>query len=307
MLKQELILTTLNKLLNQVPKIRKGTDAVYFCPFCNHYKRKLEINLLTGKYNCWVCNFRGISLGSLFKKLNASAEYYVVLNELSLYTGPTNKKKTLGTDTKVELPSEFKPLYVPVNDPDYKNAIRYLQQRNIGRHDILRYNIGYCDAGLYKGRVVIPSYDADGMLNFFSARDYYGNDYMKYKLCSSSKNIIGFELFVNFEEPITLVEGQFDAIAVRRNSIPLFGKNLSEKLKSKLLESDVPKVNVLLDNDAEDDAIEICEFLLKNGIQTHIIQLPDKDPSSLGFEKTWEIINNTPALTFKNLIKLKLK
>ena len=51
MLKQETILATLNKLLNQSPRIRKGTDAVYFCPSCNHYKRKFEVNLDSGKYH----------------------------------------------------------------------------------------------------------------------------------------------------------------------------------------------------------------------------------------------------------------
>ena len=70
LLYQEAIISILNKLLHQVPKIRKGTDAVYHCPSCKHYKRKLEINLHTGKYNCWVCGFSGTSFKSLFKKLN---------------------------------------------------------------------------------------------------------------------------------------------------------------------------------------------------------------------------------------------
>jgi hypothetical protein len=99
---------------------------------------------------------------------------------------------------------------------------------------------------------------------------------------------------------------QFDAIAVRRNAIPLFGKTLSKKLKAKLLENDTPRVNVLLDNDARLDAFKICDFLIRNDIDTYLIELNDKDPSVLGFEKTWVAINAAKKMTFDTIIKEKL-
>ena len=103
-------------------------------------------------------------------------------------------------------------------------------------------------------------------MNFYAARSFFETKGLKYVSCSASKNIIGFELFINFEQPITLVEGPFDAIAVKNNCIPLFGKTLSKQLKLKLLEHDVPMVHILLDNDAIKDSIKICEFLIKNSI-----------------------------------------
>lgn len=311
MLKQETILTALNKLFNQSAKVRKGTDAMYYCPVCNHYKRKLEVSLVSGKYHCWVCNFSGLSFRSLFKKLHASSDYYLILGEVE-------QMRSDGIEWNIDfseieesivinkLPDEFKLLSVPSNDRYYKIALNYVLSRNITKYDILRYNIGYCDTGYYQHRIVIPSYDADGRLNFFSARDYLGLTNMKYRLCNFSKNIIGNELLINFDEPITLVEGQFDAIAVRRNAIPLFGKSMSKKLKAKLLESDVPRVNVLLDNDAYKDAVKICEYLFRNDIPTYLVNLDQKDPSVLGFEKTWEAINNTSRMEFNNLIEMKL-
>lgn len=312
MLKQETILATLNKLFNQTAKIRKGTDAVYYCPQCHHYKRKLEVNLTTGKYNCWVCNFSGLSFRSLFKKMHASPAYYAVLGEVE-HMRTENKEWEVHLEEETQevieynqLPEEFKPLAIPSNDRNYQTALKYVLSRNITKYDILRYNIGYCDSGYYQHRIVIPSYDAEGKLNFFSARDYLGLSGHKYKLCNFSKNMIGNELLVNFDEPITLVEGQFDAIAVRRNAIPLFGKSMSKKLKIRLLQSDVPKVNVLLDNDAQSDAIKLCQFLIKNDIPTHLVKLEEKDPSILGFEKTWEKINKTTRFEFDDLIKMKL-
>jgi len=312
MLKQETILVVLNKLFNQTAKVRKGTDAVYFCPHCNHYKRKLEVSLLDGKFNCWVCNFRGLSFRSLFKKMKASSEYFLILGEVEQMRSDGVEWK-ISFDDEVSdnssnnvLPAEFRPFSIPCDDYNYKQAFRYIINRNITKYDILRYNIGFCDSGYFKHRIVIPSYDSNGRLNFFSARDYLGFSYMKYRLCDFSKNIIGNELLINFDEPITLVEGQFDSIAIRRNAIPLFGKTMSKRLKARILESDVPRINVLLDNDAQSDAIKICEYLMRNGIPTYMVKLEEKDPSVLGFEKTWEIINNTKQLTFENLIRMKL-
>ncbi len=270
LLYQETIISVLNKLLNQTPKIRKGTDAVYHCPSCKHYKRKLEINLHTGKYNCWVCGFSGTSFKTLFKKLNAPSEYYtcIGLSQKSFSKKPITDFVISFEDEPeeqkiVRLPKEFKPISEPVNELEYKHAVKYLKSRNITKNDIVRYNIGYCTEGDLKNRVVIPSYDCNGTLNFYTARSFFETKGLKYVSCSASKNIIGFELFINFEQPITLVEGPFDAIAVKNNCIPLFGKTMSKQLKLKLLENDVPMVHILLDNDAIKDSIKICEFLIK--------------------------------------------
>jgi DNA primase len=170
----------------------------------------------------------------------------------------------------------------------------------------LRYNIGYCDGGQFHGRVLIPSYDASGQLNFYSTRSVFEDAKMKYVNSYSSKDIIGFEMFVDYNQPITLVEGAFDAIAIRNNAIPLFGKTLSNKLKSSLICNTVRKVNIVLDNDALFDSIRISEFLLKNNIETKVVKLDGKDPSEIGFEKTWELIENTPVLDFESLFRMKL-
>ncbi|MEW3852040.1 hypothetical protein QOZ73_32900, partial [Pseudomonas aeruginosa] len=87
----------------------------------------------------------------------------------------------------------------------------------------LRYNIGYCCDGSFKNRIIIPSYDKNGDLNFFSARDFLNTSSYKYLFPKWSKDIVGNELFINWSEPITLVEGSFDALSIRNNVIPLFG------------------------------------------------------------------------------------
>lgn len=312
LLYQETIINSLNKLLNQTAKIRKGTDAVYFCPVCKHYKRKLEINLVTGKYHCWVCGFGGLNLKTLFKKLKAPASYYNIFGENKSFSTPKKDfeisfdEVSEVSNTVLQLPNEYKPMWEPSLELPYRHALVYLKNRGITREDIIRYNIGYATEGEFRNRIIIPSYDSEGFLNFYTARSFYDTKYLKYVSCSFSKNIIGFELLINFEEPITLVEGPFDAMTVRTNTVPLFGKTLSKKLKMKLLEYDVPMVNVLLDNDALDDAIKICDFLIKNNIPTKLITMQDKDPNVLGFEKIWKIIEECDIIDFEKLFKLKV-
>lgn len=309
MLSHENTISILNKSLNQRAKIRKGTDAVYFCPICKHGKRKLEINLITGKYHCWVCNLSGLNLSSLFKKLNIRGQYFP-----KLISKPHNEKsdidnlfsETSKVDSFLNLPPEFKPLYEPCDSIEYKNALRYMTSRLVSDIDIKRYKIGYCESGEFSYRIIIPSFDKDNKLNFFVGRSYYTSSKLKYNNCRFNKDMIGFESVIDFNQEITLVEGAFDAISVRYNCIPLFGKVMSSKLKLALLSNSIKMVNILLDDDAAKDALRIAEFLFKNGIPSKVINLGGKDPSEIGFEKTWDIINNSEVLTFDSLFRFKL-
>lgn len=298
------IVVTLSRLFKHKPSVRKGgEELMFFCPNCNHYKRKLNINTTNGYYHCWVCNFSGKSFKSLLGKLKAPEEYYKTLCNISV---PRINKSSLVEHKKTSLPTEFVPLYKNSLDVGHKHALNYCFNRGLSIYDIIRYNIGYCSSGMFQNRIIIPSYDCDGNLNFYCGRDIY-NSKMKYRLCDSSKNMIGFEMFINFNQPITLVEGVFDAISVKYNAIPLFGKTLSKKLKLKLIDKRPPRINVLLDNDAIEQSLEICEFLIQNRINTHLILLDGKDPNEIGHINTWKNIDVSDRLNESDLFKLKIK
>jgi DNA primase len=118
-------------------------------------------------------------------------------------------------------------------------------------------------------------------------------------------------MFINWNEPITIVEGAFDAIAVRNNAIPLFGTIMSNKLKESIIERGVCEVNIMLDNDALSKAIKIFEDIEKlktQKVDVYIVQLKDKDPSVLGFEKVNILIDDqTKPFDFAESIRLKMK
>jgi len=313
MLQQEKLVSLLNRVMNQTARLRKGyIQAIYHCPFCGEMKKipKLEICLEGvdfGSYHCWICNARGTTLKSLFFKLHAPKKY---LEELFSIIGYVYREKREDIKEEVHiLPSEFKPLNKDSDSFAFGHAWCYISERGITRNDVLRYNIGYCDRGEYAERIIIPSYDKDGNLNFFSARDYTCQSRFKYMLSPWSKDIIGFEVFINWSEPITLVEGAFDALAVKNNVIPLFGTSMPFSLKLAIIANGVKRVNIVLDNDALRQAIDIfdhIEDLQVAKIDIHLIKLEDKDPSVLGFEKVNEIIRESKPLDFLDSIKYKL-
>ena len=268
----------------------KNGEHAFHCPFCNHHKKKLQVNFETQKWHCWVCNKGGHKVSILLRKVNASREIIKeALKLLDEYVSYSKDKEEV-TEYDVSLPQCYTPLWKKSDDPIYKNAIHYLKRRGIGGIDILRYSIGYCTSNGYKNRIIIPSYDADGKLNYFMARDMFPNSKFKYKNPPMSKDTVGFELFINWKEPIVLCEGIFDAIAVRNNAIPLFGKFPSKTLVKRLVEKKVKRIYVALDEDAKKDAIKLSKFLMDYGISTYLLEMKDKDPSELGFKKFWELL-----------------
>jgi len=306
MLRQTQLLSLVDKVLKQTAKLRVGCEAVYFCPFCNHYKKKLEINLNTQMWECWVCHAKGGSIRSLFKQLRVNHSYYTELYKI-IGKSPSRKPKQPGEQSDIlSLPSEFLPLNKYSKSLEYACAYTYLQSRGVTKEDILRYNIGYCEYGEYSKRIIIPSYDSDGNINFFSSRTYNDDNLYKYKNPPWSKDIIGFQLLINWGEPVTLVESVFNAITIRNNAIPLFGKTISNSLLEKFVECGVFKVNVCLDNDAEKDGLNICEKLLSLDIDPYFVELTKKDPNEIGFEKMVELISDAKLVDFSFLIKKKL-
>ena len=304
MYKYELV-TLLEKVLMKSYQMKNGESA-FHCPFCNHHKKKLQVNFDTQKWHCWVCNAGGHKIGILLRKINAPKQIISeVLKILGDYRGVKHEKDEK-TEYNVSLPQCYKPLWKKSDDTLYKHAIHYLKQRNIGPIDILRYSIGYCSSNGYSNRIIIPSYDADGKLNYFIARDMFPNSKFKYKNPPMSKDTVCFEMFINWKEPIVLCEGAFDAIAIRNNAIPLLGKFPSKTLVMRLVEKKVKTIYIALDEDAKKDAVKLSKFLMDYGINTYLLNMKDKDPSELGFKRFWELLKNTKQSKFSDIIKGRL-
>ena len=300
------LLGSIENLLGKSHK-RARDNYAFHCPFCNHRKPKLEINMATNEegknfWECWVCQTRGQSIRSLLKQLKTPREQAAeVLKYLPKGTYVEYKGLSI-----IEVPKEYQPLYSASTTSVVANLVRkYLYERGLTDNDFIKYGIGYATTGDYGGRVIIPSYSESNQLNFFVARTYDGN-YFKYKNPEASKDIIFFENLINWDQPIILCEGVFDAMAIRRNAIPILGKSISNSLYKKIITGKVQDIYVALDTDARDKAIEIAEKFLNQGKRVFLIKLPGKDPSEMGFKAFTELIQTAEELDLSGIMLHKL-
>jgi len=305
------LLFLVESVLGKGQSTSKGNYA-FKCPFCTHHKNKMEINLRTTAkhenfWHCWVCGAKGKTLLSLFKKIKAPQSK---INELNILIVPTNKQEHVEISV-LELPKEFISLSNLIEDKiaqiESKHALKFLRKRGITTDDIIKYNIGFCKEGPYAERVIIPSYDKNIKLNYFIARSYKESD-RKYKNPPiASKEVIGFELYINWDAPIILVEGIFDALTIKRNVIPLFGKVLHDKLMQKLVESSVDRIYIALDADARKDALKQAEMLMSYGKEVYLVEMEGKDANEIGFEQFLNTIEQTKPLNLQSLLEKKLQ
>ena len=301
------VITTLSNALGNY-SILKGNELAFYCPFCNHSKQKLQVNTETQKWHCWTCNSGGKKLTSLLRKLDVDRKIISIIREIYGDTNWTPQQDDAETKVFIQLPKEFISLSEEPKgfNPEYKHAMFYLTHRGISMKEIIKYNIGYCKDGLYARRVIIPSYDLNGQLNYFVSRSYYSEEKMKYKNPPISKNIIGFESQVNWNEPIILCEGVFDAITIKRNAIPLLGKFPSRLLVEKIFMSGITDIIISLDNDAINEALKAAEYFRKQGIHVKMMYLKDKDAADMGYEKFYEELKKTKEFSPEELLLNKI-
>jgi hypothetical protein len=116
-----------------------------------------------------------------------------------------------------------------------------------------------------------------------------------------------FENQINWDEPITLVEGVFDAMAVKRNAIPLLGKFVPKKLNDTIYKKEVKGINILLDEDAQEQALHYTIQYQNQGITTKNIKPTDKDASDMGFSEVNNKLKESEKTQFSDIISQKLK
>ena len=307
MINQSLVALT-NSVLGYGKQTARGNYA-YHCPLFKHHKPKMEINMSENSkgenpWHCWVCDKKGKKLYQLFKAVEVAPEVMSELKAIVKYVGP---ETDIQVETKVTLPKEFQPLTnIQKSNIMGRHALAYIKSRGITEEDVLKYGIGYCETGRYANMVIIPSYDERGNINYFTGRSFEKEPSVKYRNPSVSRDIIPFELFINWELPLILCEGPFDAIAIKRNVIPLLGKNIQTKLMKKIVMSSVEKIYIALDRDAQKQALDFCERLMQEGKEVYLVDMQDKDPSEMGFASFTNLIQETYPLTFSGLLEKKL-
>ncbi len=293
MSEDNLVLDLIENIFGEPKSVNEYSGQVSVdCPVCSYEikglsktdgKGNLEINYIEHIYKCWACAETHDTHGHLGKLIQQFGSKKDKKTYNLIRPDKVEKKKKEFKD--LELPKEYKkfeeihPLHLPK-----KEALNYLKKRGITQETIDKYQIGICMEGDYAGRIIVPSFNKKGELNFFVSRSWNPRSKLKYKNPQASKDFLIFnESLIDWKKDIYLVEGVFDSFFLD-NSIALLGKYVNDNLWEMLYTKAKKNIIVCLDGDAFDDAKNIYDKL--NGGELYgrvkLLKLPkDKDVCDL--------------------------
>ena len=243
-------------------------EYLFYCPKCKHHKKKLSLNFDKNVFKCWICDYIGKDIGKLVYSYGSSENK----RQWNTIAGVVDFSELSEEESiTINLPEEFLTLTGNKVNPLSISARKYLKKRSLSRNDVVWWKLGYCPDGEYGKRIIIPSFDLEGSLNYFIARSYTDGSWQKYKNPPSHKDFIFNELYLDWAKEITIVEGVFDAI-VAGNAIPLLGSTLRENsyVFQKII-ANCNKVYIALDNDAKGKEIKISKLFMSYGVDVYRI------------------------------------
>lgn len=262
---------------------RDGSDIVIQCPSCRNNqktKRKLSIRLGDGVFHCWVCGLKGHNIEFLFRKyapghLEAARAIGFSSNE----TTHSNREDETDSQPELQIPPGFVLLAanLETHDPDIRETIKYCQSRGLSAADLWYFKLGTCKSGSFRRRVIFPSFDSDGVLNYYTARSIDSVKTMKYINAKvAKKDVIFNEININWNKELNLVEGPFDLTKAKGNSTCLLGSHLSldSALCRKIISKKTP-VLLALDPDARKKSHNIAKLLNSYNIPVRTVDVPE--------------------------------
>jgi len=269
-----LLLDVIIEILGTPKKTNKTKSQYAFdCPVCSAEKGfsdgdgkgNFEVNLSKGVYHCWSCGETHHTQGSIGKLITkfGRKDHKKKLKQLGIQLDEIKGKKVIQEVREIHLPEEFQLFETSnPNTIQYKEAWNYLtKQRNLSPETIYKFKMGFTTSGEYGHRIIVPSYDKEGKLNYFTGRTWLSRKKPKYKNPDLPREEVIFsEQLINWDSTIYLVEGPFDHIVVY-NSIPMLGKSLHQKLYDLLMKNANSFVVILLDDDAWDRAKQVYSKL----------------------------------------------
>jgi len=142
---------------------RSGNEHLFFCPKCNHHKKKLSINFTKDKFKCWVCDFAG-PIARLVKRFGNYSQLKR-WNELSgiveiesfdkIFNNIEEKQQK--EEITLDLPEHFISLCNKDSGLASLEARKYLMDRGISKKDILKWKIKKQHITLYIDKILFEN------------------------------------------------------------------------------------------------------------------------------------------------------
>ncbi len=280
-----------NKIYKRLEFIRKivpysslskdNVNLNIWCPFCRHKsktKLKLSIHLDKCFYHCWLCDKSSNNVSYLISKLDRSK----FEASKAIFKNHSKKFNLFGEEEEVNkvevlIPEDFNFLVENFSsiDPDARDVFKYAIKRGFSKHKLYMLRPGFSLSRDFRRYLVLPSYDNNGDLNYYTARkiDVNSSDSYKYKNASvSKKDIIFNEINIDWTKPLTLVEGPLDLIKTNDNATCLLGSSLTEDsaLFYQIVKNKT-SIKLALDRDAYSKALEIADLLTSYDVTVDIV------------------------------------
>lgn len=304
-----------------------GDNISVVCPLCKdkksdfYSKRKLAIRTSDHLTHCWVCGYKSKNILGLLTKTDAPkalvAEYLKrFATHDQLMTSETSEVEKPHEQKELELPHSFELLATSSVDDRYaQKMFEYLEKRGCSSIEELWYwKFGFVryseETKGYYNRIIMPSFDATGALNYFSARSIGNNKAMKYINPTCEREPVVFnEINIDWNQELTIVEGPFDLVKCGENATCMLGSTLTNEyaLFQNIVKHQTPVV-LAFDSDALGKMLSVAQNFCEYGIEVRILEMTDssKDIGDLTKDEVQTLCQNASVYTRKLAYKLRL-
>lgn len=277
---------------------------------CDDDRQRFWINTTLQKATCYRCETshgdlvsllqytEGLKLKEAWEFIRDSVRGPTDLQEIrkrieAMGDGPDG---TVGPDPgppNVKLPEEMN----FCTDEDPERWPPYILERMGSIRRAKRFGIGWCDAGYFAGRMIIPV-TMDGKLYTFVARSLRKKSLKPYlypKGSQTSRALFNFDAASTHEE-IIITEGTLDAVYVGPNAVAVMGKKLSRHQLGLLVKSDAKRISILLDGDPPGrEAADRMADTLRPFFKVRVVRLSDgADPDDVPLDALRALISSAP-------------
>jgi len=215
---------------------------------------------------------------------------------------------------QVVLPNGFKFFIQDFNlsDPDVRDVFTYAKNRGINKHKLHILRAGYSVSNDLRRYLILPSYDKNGDLNFYVSRNIDADTHnsFKYKNANVSKKTIIFnEINIDWNLPLTIVEGPLDLLKTNDNATCILGSALNEDMKLfQEIVKNKTKVNLALDSDVYHKTIRIAKLLSSYDVKVDILDTRgSEDVGDMSRERFNEVLDKPKTFSEKDSLLAKIR
>ena len=171
----------------------------------------------------------------------------------------------------------------------YSPSFRYLLGRGVPECDMAFFMPAV--SGIFPRRVVLPSIDLDGEVEYWQARDWCGKSGIKYVTPFGRRPeglLMNLDRIRAFSDELIICEGPISAMVAGRHATCTYSQSFGEDQVYRIVEKGFDRVYVVYDG-GESKALalmaRLCSALVDHGVETWYCVLPEgKDPADMGRE-----------------------